>query len=160
METNAQKIKELLKSFEFNLNLVSVDEGNGVYILGAEPGELSWSQAWFEKKDLRLTRLILASGPGRPGYDLVLKDYGWHEPGINWPHRISIKNDRETDEGLAASMNLRSFGVNPQVEQEAFDLEEIKSTVAPAPAPDAGAQANPDLMKIRKMMEWVEKKLE
>ena len=44
LETNAQKIKELLKSFEFNLNLVSVDEGNGVYILGAEPGELSWSQ--------------------------------------------------------------------------------------------------------------------
>lgn len=158
IESEATRLRDLLLAFDFNLNKVSLgrDGQRIVFVLGAGSGDQTPSQAWFDRQNLRLTRLILAAKPGQAKYDVTLADYRLYEQQVDWPRLLVTK----FGPGPGVELRLKSLSINPQVEEKHFDLEEIKQTVAPAPGPSRTLANDPDLKKIRKMMEWFRKKLE
>ncbi|MDY6853045.1 MAG: hypothetical protein SV487_13350, partial [Thermodesulfobacteriota bacterium] len=157
-ESEATRLRDLLLAFDFSLNKVSLgrDGQRIVFVLGAGSGDQTLSQVWFDRRNLRLTRLILASKPGQAGYDVRLADYRLYEQQVDWPRLLVTRFER----GPGVELRLKSLSINPRVEEKHFDLEEIKQTVAPAPDPSRSLANDPDLKKIRKMMEWFRKKLE
>lgn len=157
VETDGDRLMTLLEAFRFDLSTVSLSPDGMNVIVGARPGDESRSQAWFDAKSFRLTRLILSYTGSETGYDLAPTDYVNHKPGVDWPHRIVVRMDLGAGYGLPVTLELRSLGINPKIDMEQFDLEELKRTVALPPLP--GMSQDPDLVEVRKMMEWVENKL-
>ena len=160
VEPEPDRLLELLQAHDIDLSKVTVSPDGHTYILGADPGQTGVSQAWFDAKTLLLIRLILAPNQKGSAYDVTLSDYRPDESGLKWPHRLYVKTGRGATMGQAAILKLKMLTVNPQIDQEPFDLEEMKRTVAPAPESDPGTAQNPDLAEVRKMMEWLEKKLQ
>ncbi len=154
VESEADNIRRLLEAFDFDLNKIFLSPGGDYYILGAVPGDTGPPQVWFDRETLALARLILPPAGVRPGYDVTLSDYRRHESRTNWPHRLLVKSSSAPE----TLLTLSALRINPQIEQEPIDLEEIRRTVAPPPEP--ATHRNPELIEIRKMMEWLEKKLE
>ena len=160
VEPQPDRLLELFQAHDIDLSKVTVSTDGETFILGAEPGNATASQAWFDAKTLHLTRLILAQAQKRPAYDVTISDYRPYESGLKWPHRLYVKTGRGPAMGRAAILDLSLLTVNPQIDPEPFDLEEIKRTVAPAPDSGPGTAQNPDLAEVRKMMEWLEQKLQ
>ncbi|MEW5724055.1 MAG: hypothetical protein AB1896_13175 [Thermodesulfobacteriota bacterium] len=156
LEPDPHKVRGLFESFDVDLATFSPGQDAPVFIVGAGPGETSRPQAWFDRETLDLVRLILPARGGRTGYDLTASDYHRHEPGVPWPDRLEVR----TTAGPALTLVLKSLRVNPTIEQEDFDLEEIKKTVAPPPEQGAGSDLWPELNALKKQLEWFQKKLE
>ena len=155
LEPHKEDLVGLLEDFEFNLDEINLSPTRETIVLGANWGDLDPPQAWFKKNDLSLVRLILPAGGGRNGYDIKISDYRSHEGNILWPDKLTVR----LDSGSAVQLVLKTISVNPRIEPEPFDLEEIRQTVAPAPDSEQKAAQHPDLKDIRKKMEWLEEKI-
>jgi hypothetical protein len=160
LESEPDRLLELFRAHDIDLAKVTLTPEGDTIILGAEPGQAADSQAWFDAGTLHLTRLILAPSQKHPAYDVTLSDYRPYDSGLQWPHRLYVKTGRGPALGRAAILDLSLLTVNPQIDQDPFDLEEIRRTVAPALESDPSLAQNPDLVEVRKMMEWLEKKLQ
>lgn len=158
IETDPDRMVDLMTAFDIDLSKISLSPDENYIIIGAEPEDKLASQVWFEGRTLRLKRLFLAPTNQNPAYDINLSDYLRHQPGMDWPHTITVRLGQEKSPAMV--MTLKSFGLNLQTPKEPFDLDEIRRTVAAPPDTGPSSEQNPDVAEIRKMMEWLNKKLE
>jgi len=158
IDSEATRLRELLSAFGFNLQKISLGRHHNkiVFILGARAGDLSQSQAWFDRETLRLTRLILPPGRNAPGYDLELLNYRLHEQRVDWPDVLVSRQDNSP----ALTMTLKSLIINPKTEAYLTDRQEADRPEASALDPEEILAQDPDVIRIRKMMERLQKKLE
>lgn len=157
IDFEATRLRELLSSLNFNLNKVSLGryQGKIVFILGARAGDLTAPQAWFERDNLRLVRLIMPAGHDSPAYDLKLSDYRLHDY-ILWPESLSVQLDKHPPQILS----LKELTINPQVETDDPELESPNQDQPEEKDPEEFLAKDPDIIKIRKQMDWFRKKLE
>lgn len=155
IEADPDRLAALLADLDFDLDQVHLgrDEDRMVYIIGAEPGSTQASQVWFERKTLRLTRLIYQIEPG-VRYDARLLDYRRRDPEIDWPQEIRL----DQSPGDIRRISLVSLEVKTRPEQEAIELE--SGSLPPVRDPNRWTVRDPDLDEIRKMVDWFEKKLQ
>jgi len=158
IDSEATRLRELLSAFGFNLQKISLGRHHNkiVFILGARAGDLSQSQAWFDRETLRLTRLILPPGRNAPGDDLELLNYRLHEQRVDWPDVLVSRQDNSP----ALTMTLKSLIINPKTEAYLTDRQEADRPEASALDPEEILAQDPDVIRIRKMMERLQKKLE
>ena len=156
LETDAARLRRLLLAHDVKLDKAAVGtwEGRDVFIIGDESGHPS-AQVWFDQKNLTLVRLILPGTGGSTGYDIALSDYRTYRPKLLWPHVMTVT----TDQGKVEILRLKSLSINPGAETVGFESGNAQT---PPTAPDMDEQppSDPALIKIRKQIEWFQKKLE
>lgn len=157
-DPNPVELKSLLEDYDVDLERVSTGRYKGqiVFIIGAYAGDAAPSQLWFEKRTNRLVRFILAESGLNPRYDIALSAYREYESGLQWPGTMEVF----IGDSLTSMLTLNRLKINPSIDHEALDVDEMSRTVAPALDPDLAVSDNPELKKIRKQMEWFRKKLE
>lgn len=158
IDSDATSLKELLSAFSFDLTRVSLGRHRGgiVYILGARAGDFDLPQAWIDRKTLRIVRLILPPGRKSPGYDLEMTEYSLHQQRVDWPGVITASLDKKPDSVAL----LKSLIINPQSRAAIEDGEKEKTPKIEETDFEELLAKDPDIIKIRKMMEWFDKKLE
>ena len=158
LDSNPVALSRLLPAFEIDTERVTLTKNpqRPLAVIGAGPDDLRSSQARFDPKTGRLTRLILAPARTRPGYDIRVLDYERHNDRMDWPRTLHVRSGPDR----AFLLTLRVLTVNPEITHQTPDPEDVRRTVAPAPDPEAGLPRHPDLLKIKKQMEWLRKKLE
>ncbi len=152
-------LRELLITSGINLQKIALKRHRGriVYVLGNPSGKRGYSQAWFDRESLRLTRLILRSDQDSHTYDVELSDYQLHEKKIDWPSTLISRRDSGPQEIL----RLKTLTVNPKIEIESLDHDEKKpSEPAASSDPEEILASDPEVVKIRKMADSFRKKLE
>lgn len=156
LESDPERVRALLAASGVDAALTAEDGTTDppMNLVGARLGDPYRPQAWFDSETGRLTRVILPPRGGESGYDLTLSDYGLYKQQVAWPRRLVIRSS----DTPAGELVLVSLAVDPQLDEENFDLEEIAQGAATGmrrpPIQD------PDLIEIRKMMEWFRKKLQ
>ena len=155
IDSEAARLRELLSAFGFDLKKITLGryEDMIVYILGARPGDLSEPQAWFERDTLHLRRLILPPTRNAPGYDLELSGYRLHEQRVDWPGVLISRINNSPP----LTMNLKTLTINPITDT---GLSNGNHKEAPSLTPKEILAKDPDIIRIRKMMERMRKKLE
>ncbi|MBW1709616.1 MAG: hypothetical protein JRG97_07205 [Deltaproteobacteria bacterium] len=158
IDSEATRLRELLSAFNFNLQKITLGRHHGmiVYILGARAGDLSQPQAWFERESLRLTRLILPPGRNTPGYDIELSDYRLHEQRVDWPDVLVSR----LNNGPPLTIKLNTLSINLTTEADLSEQEGSNQAETPEFNPEETLAKDPDVIRIRKMMERLRKKLE
>lgn len=153
LDTDARVLRDLLSAYGFELTQ-SVAETNH-YILG-DPVEASRGpRIRIDRKSSRLVGLRLPAIESAPEYDIQLDDYRTFDNMVDWPQTLIVRKGSDAP----IILKLEDLQVNPQIVQEELDIEEIRKSLAQEP--EAAPQTtNPDLIKIRKQMEWLEKKLQ
>ncbi|MBU2548777.1 MAG: hypothetical protein KKB20_10225 [Proteobacteria bacterium] len=156
VEADATRLRDMLAAFGIDPGQVALgrDDKRIVYVIGARSGDPRPPQVWFDRETLHLTRLILPPRGGRPGYHVSASDYQTYRQTVDWPGRLDVR----PEDGPAVTLELENLDLDPKTAGRPFDLDEVRETVAP-PARQAPSR-NPDLIKIREMMEWFRKKLE
>ncbi|MFH1136446.1 MAG: hypothetical protein V1816_10235 [Pseudomonadota bacterium] len=151
LETDPGNLERLLAT---RLDLRAIRNQDGRVILGTSSGTGPRGWAWFSHPAGELTRLSVTETNPAGRYDLALSDYQTLGPGIEWPGRLELFRSP----GGPKVWSLRSLAINPDLGGDSFNLDD--SSPAAAPPPNRRAGRNPDLKKIREMMDWFKKKLE
>ena len=122
-------------------------------VLGARTEKPFRGEAWFDCSRGVLVRLITLESERSTLYDVEMSDYRPLQDGIDWPGRLEIK---KAPQGPMV-LTLKSLTVNPDLGGDSFDLNDLRRSLARPP--DRPASRNPDLEKIREMMDWFRQKL-
>lgn len=159
VDSDVVRLRDLLTTSGINLQKIALERHYGriVYVLGNRSGKRGHSQVWFDRKSLRLTRLILRPGQDSHTYDLELTDYQVHEKKIDWPSTLISRRDNGPEEIL----RLKTLTINPKIEIESLDQDK-KKPKEPATSldPEEILASDPEVVKIRKMVDSFRKKLE
>lgn len=159
VDSEVVRLRELLIASRINLQKIALERHHGriVYVLGTRSGERERSQVWFDRETLRLTRLIIRPDQNSPVYDLELTDYRLHGKKIDWPGTLISKRDS----GPAENLRLKTLTIDPKLEVDSLDQDEKKPDESSTPPdPEEILARDPEVVKIRKMVESFRKKLE
>lgn len=159
VDADVVRLRDLLTTSGINLQKIALKRHQGriVYVLGTRSGEREHSQVWFDRESLRLTRLILIPGQDSRAYDLELTDYRLHEKKIDWPSTLISRRDN----GPQVILRLKTLTINPKIEIEPFGRDEKKpNEPATSSDPEEILANDPEIVKIRKMVDSFRKKLE
>jgi hypothetical protein len=159
VDSDVVRLRELLITSGINLQKIAIERHHGriVYVLGTRSGGRERSQVWFDRETLRLTRLIIWPDQNLPVYDLELTDYRLHEKKIDWPGILISKRDS----GPTEHLRLKTLTIDPKLIVDSLDQDEKKPDESSAPPdPEEILARDPEVVKIRKMVESFRKKLE
>ena len=158
VDSDVIRLRELLIASGINLQKIALERHHGriVYVLGTRSGEREQPQVWFDRETLRLTRLIIRHDQDSFVYDLELTDYRLHDKKIDWPGTLISKRDN----GPAEHLRLKSLTVDPKLEVDSLDRDEKPDESSGSRDPEEILARDPEIVKIRKMVESFRKKLE
>jgi hypothetical protein len=154
LDSDPDRLEQLLARSGFNLQVMSSNPSGEIIVLGGSWNQDNVPQVWYEASRNIVVRLILPPGMNQPGYNIFLSEYESHSEGLMWPGRIAVRSD-----GLPNMvLTLKSVTINPRLEKNPLNLDEIRR-VEPPPPPQKRT-SNPEIDNIRRMMEWLERKLQ